>query len=105
MKAAWALACALMLPGTAFAADCDAEMPAAHQRIADIKARDPKIDALLKKKDLKGVCAILKTNVADMTFARDAMQHCMTGFEKNENVAALNANLTELTAAIAMQCR
>ena len=51
------------------------------------------------------MCAILKTNVADMTFARDAMQHCMTGFEKNENVTALNANLTELTAAIAMQCR
>lgn len=96
---------ALALPGAASARGCDEMMADAHQRIADIKARDPKIDELFKKKDMAGVCKILRTNVSDMTSARDSMQACLSGFERNENVANLNANLADLSDAITTHCK
>lgn len=96
----------ILMPAVAAAAeDCPADMAKAHARIAAIQARDPKIDALMKKKNVKAVCAILRTNVADMTAARDAMARCLPdGFEKNEDVTNLNANLADLAAAIAQHC-
>jgi len=88
------------------AEDCNVDLANAHARIAAIQARDPKIDALMKQKNLKAVCVILKTNVVDMTAARDAMARCLpAGFEKNEDVTNLHANLADLTDAIALRCR
>jgi hypothetical protein len=81
-------------------------MANAHARIAAIQARDPKIDALMKKKNVKAVCAILHTNIVDMTAARDAMARCLPdGFEKNEDVTNLNANLADLSDAVVAHCR
>lgn len=100
-----AAAAAFLLPAFAHAADCKVDMADAHARIAAIQARDPMIDALMKKRNVKAVCAILHTNVADMTAARDAMARCLPeGFEKNEDVTNLNANLADLSDAIAQRC-
>src|SRR5689334_3893360 len=95
-----------ILPSAALTAeDCKADMANAHARIAAIRARDPKIDALMKQKNIKAVCAILHTNVADMTAARDAMARCLPdGFEKREDVTNLNANLADLSDAISLHC-
>ena len=88
------------------AEDCKADLADSHARIAAIQARDPRIDALMKRKNVKAVCAILKTNIADMTAARDEMARCLPdGFEKNEDVTNLNANLADLSAAVAQRCR
>ena len=91
---------------TAAAENCPTDMANAHARIAAIQARDPKIDALMKRKNVKAVCAILRTNITDMTAARDAMARCLPdGFEKNEDVTNLNANLADLADAVAAHCR
>ena len=84
--------------------DCDAALADAHDRIAAIRARDPTINALVQKKDIKGACAILRTNYNDMTTARDNMDACLTGFDHNEEVSELNANLADLNDAIAAHC-
>jgi len=96
-----------LLPSALTAAEnCPSDMADAHARIAAIQARDPKIDALMKKKNVKAVCAILRTNIVDMTAARDAMARCLPdGFEKNEDVTNLNANLADLSDAVAAHCR
>jgi len=86
------------------AIDCNAALADAHDRIAAIRARDPQIDALVRNKDIRGACAILRINLKDMTTARDSMDACLTGFEHNEEVAELNANLADLNAAIAGHC-
>jgi hypothetical protein len=104
-----ALAIVLFLAGAqaavaAPAIDCNKSLADAHNRIAEIRARDPEIDALVKKKDIKGACAILRVNVKDMTTARDSMDACLTGFDHNEEVAELNANLADLNDAIAGHC-
>ena len=105
--AAGALLLAMAPLDLAFAAaDCQADMADAHARIAAIQSRDPKIDALMKKKNVKAVCAILHTNIVDMTAARDAMARCLPdGFEKNEDVTNLNANLADLADAAAAHCQ
>jgi hypothetical protein len=90
--------------GAAPAIDCNAALADAHDRIAAIRARDPQIDALVKNKDIKGACAILRINARDMTTARDSMDACLTGFDHNEEVAELNANLADLNVAIAGHC-
>lgn len=100
-----ALTVAMLPSGLLAAEDCTADMAKAHARIAAIQSRDPKIDALMKQKNVKAVCAILRTNVTDMTAARDAMARCLPdGFEKNEDVTNLNANLADLSDAISLHC-
>ena len=96
----------LVLPHTALAAeDCKADLASAHERIVAIQARDPKIDALMKDKNIKAVCVLLRGNIVAMTAARDAMARCLPeGSEKNENVTSLNANLTDLSDAVTAQC-
>ncbi|HUO88960.1 MAG TPA: hypothetical protein VMU08_07290 [Rhizomicrobium sp.] len=112
MRGRWGRVAAIAMLGLAQGAqaaetpatDCEAALFDANVRIAAIKARDPQIDALVKKKDIKGACAILRLNVTDMTSARDSMNACLTGFDHNEEVAELNANLADLNDAIAAHC-
>jgi hypothetical protein len=105
LRVAIALRALAVLPASA-AEDCTADLANAHARIAAIQARDPKIDTLMKQKNVRAVCAILRTNIVDMTAARDAMARCLPdGFEKNEDVTNLNANLADLSDAVAQRCR
>ncbi len=107
MKRVAGMLAAVMFAGHPLAAaaqDCRADLTDAHQRIADIQARDPKIDELVKKHDIKGACEILHTNMKDMTAARDSMSRCLTGFDRNEEVAELNANLADLANALNAHC-
>jgi hypothetical protein len=108
MKFLAGMLAAAMFAGTPLAAmaeDCQADLADAHQRIAAIQARDPAIDDLVKKHDIKGACEILGTNMKDMTSARDSMSRCLTGFDRNEEVSELNANLADLNDALNAHCR
>jgi hypothetical protein len=96
---------AVGLPQLALAQDCDHDLADAHQLIAAIQARDPQMDELVKKRDIKGACVLLRDNLKDMTTARDNMDRCLTGFDHNEEVSELNANLADLNDAISAHCR
>jgi hypothetical protein len=96
---------ALLPSGVLAAEDCTADITDAQARLAAIQARDPKIDALMKQKNVRAVCVILRGNIVDMTAARDAMARCLPeGSEKNQDVTTLNANLSDLSDAVATQC-
>lgn len=97
------LVTALLLP-QATLADCDADLSDAHERIATIKARDPEIDALVKKHDIKAACALVRMNLKDMTVARDARDRCLTGFDRREEVAEMNANIADINDVLTGNC-
>jgi hypothetical protein len=86
-------------------ADCDADLADSHQRIAAVKARDPEINALVKKHDITGACAIVRTNLKDMTVARDARDRCLTGFDRREEVAEMNASIADMSDVLTANCR
>jgi len=94
---------ALLLPQVALA-DCDTDLADSHQRIATVKARDPEIDALVKKHAIAAACALVRLNLKDMTEARDARDRCLTGFDRREEVAEINANIADINDVLAGHC-
>ncbi len=57
------------------------------------------------KGNMPALCKLLRTNLKDMQEARDGMAQCLTGHEKGENVAQMDASILDIRHVLARRCK
>jgi hypothetical protein len=80
--------------------DCRRGLATANRFIEAVKARDKKFVA----GDMATNCRLLRQNLNDMTKAREPMNRCLTGHERGETVAQMDASIADIRAVIAGKC-
>lgn len=87
------------------ASDCAADMATADKLISGVRDREESLGRYAKNNDMPNACKLLRQNAHDMGIARDTMDRCMTGHDRGENVAQLDASLGDIHDVIAARCR
>ena len=67
---------------------------------ADYPAREKRFVA----GDLAKNCKLLRQNLADMSGARGPLDRCLTGHERGETVAQMDASIEDIRAVLADKC-
>jgi hypothetical protein len=80
--------------------DCRRDLAAAHERIHAVRLREN----TLQPGDFLRLCRVLRQNLQDMTQARDPMARCMTGHDRGENVAQMDASIDDIRFVIGKHC-
>ena len=89
-----------------FATDtCPTDMAEAHRLISGVRDREEPLGRYAKNNDMPNACRLLRQNAHDMGIARDSMSRCMTGHDRGENVAQLDASIGDINDVIAARCR
>ncbi|MBV9572112.1 MAG: hypothetical protein JO056_12805 [Alphaproteobacteria bacterium] len=89
----------------AFAGDCAIDMATADKLISGVRDREETLGRYAKDNDMPNACKLLRQNAHDMGIARDSMNRCMTGHDRGENVAQLDASIGDIHDVIAARCR
>ena len=84
--------------------DCASDMAAADQLISGVRGREESLGRYARDNDMPNACRLLRQNFHDMSLARESMNRCMTGFERGENVAQMDASLEDIHQAITAHC-
>jgi hypothetical protein len=59
----------------------------------------------MKRDDIPGACRLLRQNLDDMVRARGPMDRCVTGHDRGENVAQIDASIGDIRDVLARNCR
>jgi hypothetical protein len=96
---------AVLAAGTAAAEavdtpQCRRDLTTANRLIQGIAAREKRFVA----GDLAKNCKLLRQNLADMSGARGPLDRCLTGHERGETVAQMDASIEDIRAVLADKC-
>ena len=80
--------------------ECRRDLATADRLIHDIRLREPQI----RPDDLARACRLVRQNLEEMLIARNAMARCMTGHDRGENVAQLDASMEDIRYVLAQKC-
>ena len=100
-----AVALASFVSPTLAADTCDTDMAEAHRLISGVRDREDSLGRYARNNDMPNACKLLRQNAHDMGIARDSMSRCMTGHDRGENVAQLDASIGDINDVIAARCR
>jgi hypothetical protein len=97
---------ALLASGVALAdaigtPECRRDLVAANQAVLAIQAREKRF----VPGDLAVNCRLLRQDLADLAKAREPMDRCLTGEERAEAVARIDAALGDISYALGDKCR
>jgi hypothetical protein len=98
------LVLAIASPATAAVVDtpeCRRDLAMADQLIHGIRLREGQ----MKRDDIPGACRLLRQNLDDMVRARGPMDRCVTGHDRGENVAQIDASIGDIRDVLARNCR
>ena len=101
-----ALLAALPVPLPAAAAvvgtpECRRDLAMADRLVHGIRLREQQ----MRRDDILGACRLLRQNLDDMVKARGPMARCMTGHDRGENVAQIDASIGDIRDVLAQRCR
>jgi hypothetical protein len=97
------LALVVALPAAAGVVDsyeCRRDLAMADQLVHGVRLRENSV----QKGDFVGLCRLLRRNLADMVKAREPMARCMTGHDRGENVAQMDASIGDIRYVLAQHC-
>ena len=80
---------------------CRSKLARAAQLVDAVAARDRGVAPA----GTAAICKVLAVNRRDMREATQAMQACLTGREKSENVGQMLASLDDVEAVLRQKCR
>jgi len=80
---------------------CRRDLAAANQAVLAIQAREGRF----LPGNLAIDCPLLRQNLADLAKARGPMDRCLTGEERGEALARIDAALGEISYALGDKCR
>ena len=72
--------------------ECRRDLAMADQLVHGVRLRENSV----QRGDFVGLCRLLRQNLADMTRAREPMARCMTGHDRGENVAQMDASIGDI---------
>src|SRR5262245_45116694 len=100
--AAIALATAAMpvAAGIVDTPECRRDLALADRLVHGVRLREGSV----QPGDYAGLCRLLRQNLQDMTRARDPMARCMTGHERGENVAQMDASIGDIRYVLSRHC-
>lgn len=105
-----AVAFAMAHPGEVMAqggaqggADCPRDLAESTRLIRAIQARDR--DPGVARGDTIGMCRVVRQNQADMTQARALKAPCLSGRDRRETLAMIDANLADIREVLARHCQ
>jgi hypothetical protein len=81
--------------------ECRRDLAAANQAVLAIQAREKRF----VPGDLALNCRLLRQNLADLAKARGPMDRCLTGEERGEALARIDAALGDISYALGDKCR
>lgn len=55
--------------------------------------------------DWAGLCRLLRRNLQDMSRARGLMEPCLTGHDRGENIAQIDASIGDIRSVLDTRCR
>ena len=88
------------LAGIVDTLDCRRDLAMANDLIHAVRLRENSV----QRGDYAGLCRLLRQNLRDMTQARDPMARCMTGHDRGENVAQMDASIEDIRFVIGKHC-
>jgi len=88
------------LAGIVDTPDCRRDLAVANQLIHSVRLRENSV----QRGDYAGLCRLLRQNLQDMTRARDPMARCMTGHDRGENVAQMDASIDDIRFVLSKNC-
>jgi hypothetical protein len=98
------LALAVAAPAGAGVVDsyeCRRDLAMADQLVHGVRLRENSV----QKGDFVGLCRLLRRNLDDMVKARGPMDRCMTGHDRGENVAQMDASIGDIRYVLARNCQ
>ena len=98
------LALAVALPAGAGVVDsyeCRRDLAMADQLVHGVRLRENSV----QKGDFVGLCRLLRRNLDDMVEARGPMDRCMTGHDRGEIVAQMDASIGDIRYVLAQHCQ
>ena len=81
--------------------ECRRDLATADQLIHGIRLREQQ----MRRDDIPGACRLLRQNLDDMVKARRPMDRCTSGHDRGENVAQIDASITDIRDVLARRCR
>jgi hypothetical protein len=81
--------------------ECRRDLAVADRLVHGIRLREPQI----KPDDLTRACRLVRQNLEDMVKARGPMDRCITGHDRGENVAQMDASIEDIRYVLAQKCR
>ena len=88
------------MAGVVETAECRRDLAVADRLIHAVRLRENSV----QRGDFAGLCRLLRQNLQDMTTAREPMARCMTGHDRGENVAQMDATIEDIRFVLAKNC-
>src|SRR3954454_15605556 len=81
--------------------ECRRDLAMADRLVHGVRLREPQI----RPDDLSRACRLVRQNLEEMVKARGPMDRCMTGHDRGENVAQMDASIGDIRYVLAQKCR
>jgi hypothetical protein len=79
---------------------CRRDLAAADALIHGIRLREHSVSP----GDWAGLCRLLRQNLQDMSRARGLMESCLTGHDRGENIAQMDASIGDIRYVLDTRC-
>ena len=96
----WFLTAAPGVAGVVDRPECLRDLAIADQLVHAVRLRENSV----RPGDFAGLCRLLRQNLQDMSRAREPMARCMTGHDRGENVAQMDASIGDIRTVLAKHC-
>ena len=80
--------------------ECRRDLALADQLVHGVRLRENSV----QRGDFAGLCRLLRQNLQDMIRAREPMARCMTGHDRGENVAQIDASIDDIRFVLSRNC-
>jgi hypothetical protein len=81
--------------------ECRRDLAMADRLVHGVRLREPQT----RPDDLSRACRLVRQNLEEMVKARGPMDRCMTGHDRGENVAQMDASIGDIRYVLAQKCR
>jgi hypothetical protein len=81
--------------------ECRRDLAMADQLVHGVRLRENSV----QKGDFVGLCRLLRRNLDHLVRAREPMARCITGRDRGENVAQMDASIGDIRDVLAQHCQ